>query len=433
MIADVATRPGRHFVSLALLVVLALGLGAGYLVFRASQTMKIPIRARQAVSERKFDQGREFIAKWQAQDPKAGEPYFLLARVELASNNGQEVINALAKALELGYPANELAPYRAVIQAKSEQYDQAEPVLRKALADSDAPQPEIAEALAGIYLATFRLPQATGPLDRWMRDAPDDPRPYLLRNEIETRRDADHSVLIQNYREALKRDPNLAAARLGLADRLRQAHRLDEAALEYETYIKLKPDDPDGHTGAGRVALERSNTDEAVQHFERALKWNPKEPIALKELGVIDLNRGNPQRARDRLQEVIKIDPFDPDTHFNLARALRLLGDPTTAKIHDDLAQKLRGEHSRMADLRSSLVKKPKDIAIRIEIAEWLLNHAHDDEGLLWAKQILHDHPGHEPTIRLLIDYYGRKKNPGQANYYRMLLQQAEPAAKKTS
>ena len=62
---------------------------------------------------------------------------------------GQGVINELAQAMELGYPTSKLAPYRAVILARSEQYAEAEPILRNALAASDEPQPEVAEALRG--------------------------------------------------------------------------------------------------------------------------------------------------------------------------------------------------------------------------------------------------------------------------------------------
>ncbi len=116
------------------------------------------------------------------------------------------------------------------------------------------------------------------------------------------------------------------------------------------------------------------------------------------------------------------LDPYDPDTRFNLAQALRRTGDPTGAKLQESESQRLRGEHSRMSDLRGELVKRPKDIPLRLEISQWLLDHGHDEEGLSFAKQILRDAPDHEATVRMLIDYYVRKKDPGQANYYRLRL-----------
>ena len=383
--------------------------------------------ARNAITNRRFDEARTAVSQWLKADPNSPEAYYLLARVELAAGHAQETVNALAKSLDLGYPPEKLAPYRAVIQVKNGQYDEAEPVLRKALADSDEPMPEVAQALANIYLATFRMRDAAKPIARWMRDAPDDPMPYLSQNEIETRSDADHAVIIQNYQEALRRDPKLAKARLGLAERFRLANRLDEAADEFATYIQTKPDDPEGPLGAGRVALAQGKRDDSARHFDRVLELNPREPTALKERGAIELIRGNLEKARGFLERAVKADPFDPDAHFTLSQVLQRMGDPEGAKREVALSLQLRKEHARLADLRSALVRKPKDLALRVEVAQWLLEHGHDEEGLTWTEQILHDVPGHEPTVRMLIDHFTRVKNAGKANYYRLLLRKPEP------
>lgn len=383
--------------------------------------------ARVAIANRQFDAARTAVTQWLKAEPNSPEAYYHLARVELAADHSQETVNALAKSLDLGYPPEKLAPYRAVIQVKNGQYDEAEPILRKALADSDEPMPEVAQALANIYLATFRMRDAARPIARWMRDAPDDPMPYLSQNEVETRSDVDHAIIIQNYQEALRRDPKLAKARLGLAERFRLANRLDEAADEFATYIGSKPDDPEGPLGAGRVALAQGRRDDSARHFDRVLELNPREPTALKERGAIELIRGDLDKARSFLDRAIMGDPFDPDAHFTLSQVLQRLGDPEAAGREVALSIRLRKEHSRLADLRSALVKKPKDLALRVEVAQWLLEHGHDEEGLTWTEQIFHDVPGHEPTARMLIDHFTGKKDAGKANYYRMLLRKPEP------
>ena len=392
-----------------------------------SQVSRYKTSTREAVTARRFDDARSAVDRWLKAEPNSPEAYYWLARVELAADHAQETVNALAKSLDLGYPPEKLSPYRAVILTRNGQYDEAEPMLRKALADSKEPMPEIAQALARVYLATFRMRDAAAPIARWMHDSPDDATPYLWQNEIETRSDADHAVIIQNYQEALRRDPKLDKARLGLAERLRMAHRLDESADEFATYIQAKPDDPEGHLGAGRVALAQGKRDDAARHFDRVLELNPNEPTALKERGSIELFRGQLEKARGFLERAIKADPFDPDAHYALSQVLQRLGDRDGAKREEDLSHKLRGEHARLATLRSELVKKPKDLAMRTEVAQWLLEHGHDEEGLTWAEQILHDVPAHEPTVRMLIDHFTRVKNAGKANYYRMLLRKSGP------
>lgn len=380
-------------------------------------------KAWQAVGARRFDDARIVLREWLKADPESGEARYLLARTELATGHPQEAMNALGKAMDYGYPADKLAPYRAVILAGAGGVDEAEPILRKALLDApDEPQPEIAKALARIYLDSFRLREAASPLARWMRDDPNDPLPYLWQNEIETRSDADHAVSIQNYREALKRDPKLWKAVLGLADRLRMAHRLEEAAEEFAKYIQANPNDPEGHLGAGRVALELGKSADAANAFDRVLELDPNDSIALKERGAIALKMRKFKESKGFLERAIKVDLYDPDSHYNLSLILQGLGDEAGAKRELEISQKLRGEHSRLSDLKSAMVKKPKDLTLRVEVSQWMLEHGREAEGLQWSQQVFHDAPGYEPMVRVLIDYFTKKKDAGKANYYRMML-----------
>ncbi len=435
----ITTTTSRSRLKLGIAAVLAVvGAGAFFTIWRGGPSQEIASSVRRQVAARDLKSARTSITQWLAREPRAADAYALLARVEVAEGHDQEAVNALARAVDLGYPPLKLAPFFAVVQSRSENYDQAEPVLRLALAETEEPMPEVAQALARVYLKTFRLKEAAQPIARWMKDAPDDPTPYLYRNEIDTRSDADHAVIIQNYKAALERDPSLAAARLGLAERLRQANRLDEAVTEFNLYMKLKPDDPEGFVGAGRTALVLGQSDVAAGYFDRALELDPKEIVALKERGTIDLKNRKFASACDRFRKVLAIDPYDPDTHYNLARALQRLGDEAQgrgdsataqslqdeARAADALAQSLRGDHTQMADMQSALVTRPKDLELRLKIARWLLEHGRDEQGLSFCELILKDHPGNPTAIDLLIRHYDRIKDVGKANYYRLLQRQ---------
>ena len=423
MSANVVERVGRTrrwWLVAGVALVVAAGAG-GWLLSRIMAARTIRRTARVAVAGRDFALARPTLERWLAADPNSGEAHYLLARVELAEDHGQEALNAMGRAFHLGYPPDEIAPYHAVALAKAHKFAEAEPVLVQALAKTDAPMPEVAEALARIYLATFRLPQATSPLARWMRDEPDDPTPYLLQNEVESRSNADRSVVVANFREALRRDPKLAKARFGLADALRQAHHLEEAAEEFAAYVEANPDDPEGHLGAGRVALERGRFDEAAKAFDRVLALNSADAMALKERGAIELRQGRTDAARKFLTRATEADPFDPDAHYNLMLVHQRTGDAEGVARERDLSNTLRDDHARINSLKDRLVKAPRDLDLRRDIAEWLLSHGHEAEGVEMAEQALRDHPGHEPTIRLMIDHFARKGDAGKVNYYRML------------
>ena len=160
------------------------------------------------------------------------------------------------RARELGYDWAPLARLRGLLLARANQPSEAEPLLRQAFDGSHKADPEVANALARLYLGTFRLGEAAAILDRWSREVPGDARPYLLQTEIDSRTKAAHEVIIARYRAALERDPSLDQARLGLAEELRVSHLNAEAAAEYAHYLARKPDDPVGYTGAGLNALE---------------------------------------------------------------------------------------------------------------------------------------------------------------------------------
>ena len=98
---------------------------------------------------------------------------------------------------------------------------------------------------------------------------------------------------MNDYREALKRDPGLARARLGLADELRKAHRNVEAAAEYDRCIAREPNDSAAHLGAGQNLLEMDDLAAATRHLDRALALDPKNALVLKQFAEADLNRGD--------------------------------------------------------------------------------------------------------------------------------------------
>ena len=85
-------------------------------------------------------------------------------------------------------------------------------------------------------------------------------------------------------------------------------------------------------------------------------------------------------------------------------------------------AERLRKELKHIDELRKSLVQRPDDLDLRSEVARWLVEHGHEEEGLDWTRLILTMKPNHPATCRFLADYHARKGNQGLANYFRSLL-----------
>ena len=71
------------------------------------------------------------------------------------------------------------------------------------------PDPLVDEALTRVYMMTHRLFPAKMVIERWIRDAPSDGRPFLWLTEFDRRVESDNSTnLEKHYREAFGAIPN---------------------------------------------------------------------------------------------------------------------------------------------------------------------------------------------------------------------------------
>jgi tetratricopeptide (TPR) repeat protein len=419
--ATVAWRGKSVRLWLAALVVLGGTAAGAYFAYDQYRTSQLALTVRQLFAARHYDQARELLRRWLAERPGSAEAHYYEGWLALALDRPRDAIEAIERAKKLGYDPEALACLIAIYQVRAGHTSEAEPVLERAFRQQREPRLEVAKELAKLYLGSYRLAEAAEPTERARLLAPEDPQPYLWVNEIASRGSGEPAILIQNYRAALERNPNLDKARMGLAEQLSKDRRFDDAEQEYRAYLERNPKDASALVGLGRNSFQRGDLDTANQYFEAALKADPRQPDALKELGQIDLRLGRFQKACERLGLLTEIQPFDYEVRYSYAQALKLGGDPVRSRIETEHAARLRKEQDHILQLRSKLLTDPNNSAIRFEVAKWMLENGHDEPGLKWTAEILRAEPRHAPTHRLLADYYQKHGNPGQANYHRLM------------
>jgi tetratricopeptide (TPR) repeat protein len=395
--------------------------GGTYLAYEEYRSNRLALTVREAFAARRIEEARGPLRNWLAIRPGSGEALYYKAWAAMAADQPGEAIQAIEQSRKLGFDRGLLDCIAAVGQSRSERFKEAEPILEHAFRAQLEPQDLVAKGLARIYLSTYRLDQATRAIERWRSLAPDDPDPYMWSNEIASRGSAEPAILIQNFRAALERDPNLDKARLALAEQLSKDRHFDDAEQEYRTYLERNPKDAAALVGLGRNFFQRGDLDTSTGYFEAALKVDPRQPDALKELGQIDLRQGRFQQACDRLRLLTEIQPYEYDVRYAFAQALKLAGDLSRSRIEDAHAARLREEQEHILTLRTSLRSHPDNPAIRFEVAKWMIENGHVQEGLNWTSEILRAEPRHGPTHRLLADYYQKQGKPGQANYHRLM------------
>ena len=401
---------------IVILVAVVAGGAYGFTRYRVSRLARV---VRESFAAGKYDAARKPLAQWLAAQPGSGEAQYFRAWDALAHDQPREAVEAVDRARQLGFDPEQLDCLTAIYDSRADRFTQALPVLEQAFIEEIGPQEMVAKELARIYLMSYRLDRAARAIERWRALAPDDPDPCLWSNEIASRSNAETAVLIQNFRAALERDPNLDKARLGLAQALSKDRRFDEAEQEYLAYEERRPGDTAPLLGLGRNAFQQGNIDEADRYFTRAIQASPRDPEILKELGQIDLRLGRIDQACRHFELLNEIEPYDHEARYSYAQALKLAGRTEQSRKELDQATRLRKEHDELIQLRYSVLKNPGDLDSRWKVAKWMIEHGHEDEGLKWTKEILRANPRHAPTHRTLADYYAKHGQAGLANYHR--------------
>ncbi len=372
----------------------------------------------QAVAERKYDLAQSYLDKMLASDPKSASAYYLKAELEIARDRPDEAMSGMRKALELGYANPPIEVLRAILLARAGKFQEAEPILIQAYSKGESPKAGIAEGLSRIFLGRLRLAEASKAIEAWMQADPLDDRPYLWRNEIDERIDSEPDVIILNYQNALKRNPTNFKARLSMAQLLMKANRTDEANAEFAEYHKNDPDNVQAMVGLGQIALLKGDTESAEQWFTSVLEKDATNITALGELAQIEIQKGLPESACKHLQKASELSPFDSEILYKYSQALKLSGDSGLARTVADKANKLKLDQDKIQDLRKAIVQKPDDLELRVEAAQWLINHGHEKEGLEWAELVLKQKPSHRSMCQALVEFYTKKQDYGLANYY---------------
>ncbi len=416
-------RPGRRRigVGLALALALAVATAAGGLATARSRdrgrALASSRSARAALASRDLDAAADAARRWAEASPGSAEAHLLRARVAFARERPAEVADELALAERLGHEPEAVDRLKAAILAQAGRFAEAEPVLRRALPETS--EPEVAEGLAKILLATYRLGAARGVLARWRALAPGDPRPDLWLADLDLRTQAEPAVLLGHYERALRVDPGCVEARLGRAGQLLRLHRNAEAAEEFDRYLAARPDDPAARVAAARNAAEMGDDRAAAEHLRRALAAAPDDPAALVEQAAGEARRGDLDAALGHLRRAIEVDPFDLDAAQRLAPILARLGRGEEAAAASASARRIRADRDRLDEIQAALARSPDDPALRLEATRWLFDHGRPREALAWAEQTLRLRPRDRSTLGLLVAYYEKVNNPGLRNYYR--------------
>ncbi len=172
-------------------------IGGAILWFREYRAVERNAQAaRTAVASGRTVRAREPLNRWLRARPRSAEAHALRAELALAEGDFDQVKPEFNRARSLGYPEEKLERLRAIWSSRIGQYAEAEPVLARLWSEGANPDPAVDEALARIYLKTYRLAGAKTVIQRWIQDAPTDGRPFLWLTEIDRRTEVEQPGIL---------------------------------------------------------------------------------------------------------------------------------------------------------------------------------------------------------------------------------------------
>ena len=310
----------RWFVGL----VMILGfLGVGWLGLWAREEMATRSTARSArdrIAAGQFDAAGPFLDRFLKARPKSAEAHFLAAQRCAGLDRFDMALTELRLAQNLGYPVRPIDRQRGIVLAKLGLLNEAEPILRRvylAHASDNGPDAEVDEALARCYLETFQLRAADLVIKRWLIDDPASAKACFWKAEVERHKaDPDQDVLISLYERVLSLDHNHDKARLALAELYLKVHRSNNAASEYEAYLKRHPDDVEACLGLGQIAAEEGRDGDAIRLLDHAARLASKDYRPLVERGKMEIRRGQLAAALGYFDKAVQLDLTEPEIHY---------------------------------------------------------------------------------------------------------------------
>lgn len=242
---------------------------------------------------------------------------------------------------------------------------------------------------------------------------------------------------IENYRAAMKSDPDASFLAEELSDLYVQSNRLREAVVEAEDALKLNPNDVNSRRVLGRIytrmigdAQQGKVNDEmlkkAIDQYEKIAAVQPKDVDTLLMLGRLQKIAQNSVEAERAYKKILAVEPANEDALTGLAIVYADLGNTREAsELLRRVAEKapslrtltaLAGQYEQMREyglaaetLRRTLEVAPGNTEVKRAYAQNLLLADRVDEALKVYEELAKEEPRDFQTYLRLSQIYRQK------------------------
>jgi tetratricopeptide (TPR) repeat protein len=147
---------------------------------------------------------------------------------------------------------------------------------------------------------------------------------------------------IENYKLAIKDDPNTPMLSEELSELYIQTGRLREAQSDAEEALKINPNDVNAHRMLGRIftrqigdsqehKIDEAMLKKSIEEYKKITELDPKDTDSWLMLGRLEKVAQNSVEAQNAYKKALEIDPDSEDALTGLAMVYADLGDNTSA------------------------------------------------------------------------------------------------------
>ncbi|HEX5399666.1 MAG TPA: tetratricopeptide repeat protein [Verrucomicrobiae bacterium] len=299
--------------------------------------------AQIAASDKKYEDGLTLLGNVLSRDPQNLDALLLKGRLELQAGQTAQAIADGERTAKI-YPQVPPVFYQlALAYVAGGDTDKAADSLNQALRLN----PRYVEAnlaLADIQIRTGNAGSAVASLQQLTQEQPRlAPAQLLLALGYRVQGNLDGAAQI--YRVLAQANPTNAQFPLLLGTTLVQEKKNDEARTQFDTALKLAPDNMQALDQLVRLDLSEKQFAAAQQRVQQKIAQYPKAAALQLLLANVMVARGDTNAAESALQKVIELQPDAQPAYLMLAQ------------LHTAAGQNQKA----LADLQSALAKNPKN------------------------------------------------------------------------
>ncbi len=371
---------------------------AAYFV-RAEYQLRL---ARSAVERRAYAEAQEHLAQYQRVWPRSPSALLLAARCARGLGNFDEAERLLAACPGRGTDSEAVALESLLLDAQRGTLDPAgEELLWRRAKQEDPETARILEALALGCIYTQRPGDAMACLERWLAYAPGDSQALYLRGLVWEGMGALQKAG-EDYRQAVRHDPDHLPARQRLAEYLLSVGEHQEAAVLFEQLLQRQPHDAANVLGLAKCRRLQGDIAEAERLLNDLLIDDSAYTPALIERANLALDQSEFDGAERWFRQALDQDPFDRDACYGLARCLRALGRSPEAEVYEARRAQIDRDLERLAGLCEEMGKNPSDADLPYQAGMICQRNAQKAEARRWFRHALQLSPRHEGARRAL-------------------------------